>query len=316
MDKAVVNQLVILFLLMIAGFVLSKAGLLDKAGSDKLSSFISRVSMPAMYLATFFGQDFSTDKLADAGLLLGLSFAIYILAFGFGFGFVKATRTPRASAGVYQFLLLFSNAAYMGFPVLRAILGEEAVFYGAFFNIPFNILAYSIGIWLLRRGKEGVAVRPRDMFLNPGTLAVVTGALFFVASPLWSGSAVFEVFHSGPVYQALDLVGDTTVPLSMLVIGCVLATVRPGAIFRNWRVMLVCLCRLLVLPGIVRLALAPFHLSPMLLGIPVLVTGMPCAVFSVILSKEYGGDEKTASVGVFLSTLLSSVTIPLLALWV
>ena len=40
------------------------------------------------------------------------------------------------------------------------------------------------------------------------------------------------------------------------------------------------------------------------------------AVFSVILSKEYGGDEKTASVGVFLSTLLSSVTIPLLALWV
>lgn len=315
MDPRVINQLIILFLLMAIGFAVSKAGFIDKTGSDKISSLISRVTMPAMYLSTFMGQEFSTEKLSQSGILLGISVGFYALSLAFSFAFVKLTRTPKCDAGVYQFMLVFSNAAYMGFPVLRAVLGEESIFYGAFFNIPFNILAYSLGIWLLRRGEGSGAVRPRDMFLNPGTVAVCAGVLFFVLSPLWNKSPVYSVFHNGPVYETLDMIGDMTVPLSMLVIGCVLATVKPGAIFKNWRIMLACVCRLIAIPGLVFLCLLPFELDPLVRGIPVLVAGMPAAVFSVILSKEYGGDEKTASVGVFLSTLASSLTIPLISSW-
>lgn len=315
MDPQVINQLIILFLLMVLGFIATKIGFIDKIGSDRISSLISRVTMPAMYLSTFMGQQFSKESLAQSGILLVISVVFYAFSLAFSFLFVYLTRTKKKDAGVYQFLLVFSNAAYMGFPVLKAVLGEEAIFYGAFFNIPFNILAYSLGIWLLHRGQGKGSVRPRDMFLNPGTLAVVTGVLFFVVSPLWNNTAVYRVFSSGPIYQTLDMVGDMTVPLSMLVIGCVLATVKPGAVFKNWRIMLTCLARLIVIPGAVFLCLLPFQLDPIVRGIPVLIAGMPAAVFSVILSKEYGGDEKTASVGVFLSTLASSLTIPLISSW-
>ena len=315
MDPQVINQLIILFLLMVLGFGATKIGFIDKVGSDKISSLISRVTMPAMYLATFMGQQFSKESLAQSGVLLAISVVFYVFSLGFSFLFVFATKTDKKEGGVYQFLLVFSNAAYMGFPVLKAVLGEEAIFYGAFFNIPFNILAYSLGIWLLNRGRGKGSVRPKDMFLNPGTLAVLGGVLFFVLSPLWNTTAVYRVFASGPIYQTLDMVGDMTVPLSMLVIGCVLATVKPGAVFKNWRIMLACVARLLVSPGAVYLCLLPFDLDPIVRGIPVLIAGMPSAVFSVILSKEYGGDEKTASVGVFLSTLASSLTIPLISGW-
>ena len=313
MNAEVSEQLLLLFVLMAVGFAAAKAGLIDKTGSDKVSALISRVTMPAMYIATFMAQPFSAESMKRSGVLLAISAVYYVLAAAMGFAYVRLVRADEKTRGVYQFMIIFSNAAYMGFPVLRAVLGEEAIFYGAFFNLPFNILAYSLGIWLLRHGRTDVAMRRREMFLNPGTLGVLLGVVLFLVSPLVDGTKLSDAFYQGARWKGLDALGDTTVPLSMLVIGSVLATVKPGAVVKNLRVWGVCALRLLALPLLMQVCLLPLPLDPMTRGIPVLVAGMPCAVFCVILSKEYGGDEKTASVGVFLSTLLSAATIPLIA---
>lgn len=312
MNQEVLEQLLTLFVLMAIGFGVTKTGLMDKVASDKISALISRVSMPAMYLSTFMSQRFSADSLKRSGILIAISVVYYLLATVIGFLYVRLVRADEKSRGVYHFMVIFANAAYMGFPVLRAVLGEEAIFYGAFFNLPFNILAYSLGIWLLRRGRSDVTLRKKEMFLNPGTLGVLLGVVLFLLSPLVEGTAVYSYVYQGVVWKGLDLIGDMTVPLSMLVIGSVLATVKPGAVIKNGRVWGVCVLRLLVMPVMMFLLLQPFRLDSMTLGIPVLITGMPCAVFCVILSKEYGGDEKTGSVGVFLSTLCSAATIPLI----
>ena len=66
------------------------------------------------------------------------------------------------------------------------------------------------------------------------------------------------VAYGAAVVIAIFLV---SIPLSMLVIGCVLATVKPGAVFKNWRIMVACVARLLVIPGAVYLCLLLFKTS-------------------------------------------------------
>jgi predicted permease len=300
---------------MAVGFVAVKLKLLDKAGADKISSLISRVTMPSMYIATFMTQQVTAEGLKNAGILLGFSAVYYLLAVGISFLFVKLVPTDPKGRGIYQFLIVFSNAAYMGFPVLRAVLGEEAIFYGAFFNIPFNILAYSMGIWFLRRSQPGKTLSKKEMLFNPGTTGIMIGVLLFLLSPLVEGTVIHKIFYQGPVLEGLKQIGSTTISLSMVVIGTVLATAKVGEVFKNLRAFLVSAIRLLVVPALMLLVVLPFRglVNPLILSIPILIAGMPCAVFSVILAKEYDGDEKLASVGVFLSTLFSAVTIPLFA---
>jgi predicted permease len=315
LDSNVTNQLLVLFVLMAVGFVAVKLKLLDKAGADKISSLISRVTMPSMYIATFMTQQVTAEGLKNAGILLGFSAVYYLLAVGISFLFVKLVPTDPKGRGIYQFLIVFSNAAYMGFPVLRAVLGEEAIFYGAFFNIPFNILAYSMGIWFLRRSQPGKTLSKKEMLFNPGTTGIMIGVLLFLLSPLVEGTVIHKIFYQGPVLEGLKQIGSTTISLSMVVIGTVLATAKVGEVFKNLRAFLVSAIRLLVVPALMLLVVLPFRglVNPLILSIPILIAGMPCAVFSVILAKEYDGDEKLASVGVFLSTLFSAVTIPLFA---
>ncbi|MBR4941559.1 MAG: AEC family transporter, partial [Clostridia bacterium] len=181
MDPQVINQLIILFLLMIVGFGATKIGFIDKVGSDKISSLISRVTMPAMYLATFMGQQFSRESLAQSGLLLVISVVFYVFSLGFSFLFVFLTRTKKKEAGVYQFLLVFSNAAYMGFPVLKAVLGEEAIFYGAFFIISFHLFTWTWGIAILARKRDDIRLTIRKALVNFGTIPSLIGLILFVS---------------------------------------------------------------------------------------------------------------------------------------
>ena len=109
------------------------------------------------------------------------------------------------------------------------------------------------------------------------------------------------------------MLGNTTVPLSMVVIGTVLANIKPRNIFGNPRIFAMAGVRLLLVPAVLILCYLPFRLPYIEAGVPVVISGMPSAVFCVILAKQFGGDEELASVGVFITTLLSFATIPLLS---
>jgi predicted permease len=220
---------------------------------------ISRVTMPSMYIATFMTQQVTAEGLKNAGILLGFSAVYYLLAVGISFLFVKLVPTDPKGRGIYQFLIVFSNAAYMGFPVLRAVLGEEAIFYGAFFNIPFNILAYSMGIWFLRRSQPGKTLSKKEMLFNPGTTGIMIGVLLFLLSPLVEGTVIHKIFYQGPVLEGLKQIGSTTISLSMVVIGTVLATAKVGEVFKNLRAFLVSATRLLVVPALMLLVVLPFR---------------------------------------------------------
>ena len=112
----------------------------------------------------------------------------------------------------------------------------------------------------------------------------------------------------------MELLGDVTIPMSMFVIGAILAQNSLTKAFTNWRLYILSGLRLLVLPCILWLILRNFIDNKMFLGVIVLICGMPAAASTPILAQAYGGNCETAAQSVFLSTMLSIFTIPLLAL--
>lgn len=311
MSSEITSQLLILLILILVGLAGQRTRLLDEAVGTKLSLFITNVTMPALYVSTFMRR-FTVEGLQKGAYMLLVSLFYYLLAFAVGILFVRLFSVPVRCEGVYRFMLIFSNAAFMAYPVITAIFphaAEDALFLAVFFNIPFNALAFTLGVWLLRRG-SGKPVSWR-MLLLPGSVSAFIGLFVFFISPLFP-DAVYSVLYEGTLYKALKMLGDTTIPLSMIVIGTVLAKVNVRDVFLNGRIYVMSAVRLLLLPAAVYAFTLLLPMDDLARGVCTVITGMPCAVFAVILSKEYGGDERTASIGVFVSTLLSLATIPLL----
>ena len=118
-------------------------------------------------------------------------------------------------------------------------------------------------------------------------------------------------FHP-TVVETLSLLDRITTPASMLVIGCVLAAYPLKTIFGRWHVYLFCVVRLIVIPVIVWAILRLFITDSLTLGVMVVLSALPAATNTVLISSKYGGDESTAASGLFVSTLLSLVTLPIL----
>jgi hypothetical protein len=296
----VADSIIILFLLMGIGFAASKAKFLDRNGSKALSSFLVNIALPCLVVismqipvnADTMGKTQTTLMLALVFFAISIAVAVIVPMF------IPAKYSER---GVFSFMLVFSNLGFMGIPVTQAIFGTDAVFYTTLFMLPFNLLVFTIGILMLRPDMR-MNFNPK-LFVNPGIIASIIGMLFF-----FTGFTI-----PSPVYDVMDYLGSTTTPLAMVVTGALLAMMPLSNLFSDYRIYILSAFRLLIIPVIVYLVISPYATDPVIFAIPVLLAAMPAAANSVILAEEYNADSALASKGVFITTLLSIVTIPLLA---
>ncbi|WP_067048306.1 AEC family transporter [Methanofollis ethanolicus] len=303
---SVFNQIVILFLLILTGYAARRIGVFDDHTTSGACSFLVRVALPALIISSMM-VPFSADLLSACEGMLLISVVFYAISLVVAWYLPRLLGSSEEEKGVYGFLLMFSNTAFMGFPVVDAVFGKEALFYTAIFNLPFNLLVFSIGILMLTRYKNDAGARfDPKILLNPGIIAVFVGFLFFLLS----------VRLPMPVEGAVSALGSLTTPLSMIVIGAMLARIAPSEIFAGWRVYVVTAARLLLLPLIVWAVLSPFISDPYLLGVPVIMAAMPAAANAAILAEEYEANTRLASQGVFISTLFCTLTIPCIAVLV
>lgn len=296
----VADSIIILFLLMGIGFAASKAKFLDRNGSKALSSFLVNIALPCLVVISMqIPVNADTMEKTQTTLTLALVFfAISIAVAVIVPMFIPAKYSER---GVFSFMLVFSNLGFMGIPVTQAIFGTDAVFYTTLFMLPFNLLVFTIGILMLRPDMR-MNFNPK-LFVNPGIIASIIGMLLF-----FTGFTI-----PSPVYDVMDYLGSTTTPLAMVVTGALLAMMPLSNLFSDYRIYILSAFRLLIIPVIVYLVISPYATDPVIFAIPVLLAAMPAAANSVILAEEYNADSSLASKGVFITTLLSIVTIPLLA---
>lgn len=291
------EMLVILFAIA-AGYGANRLGYLGGETDQKLSKLILNITMPTMIVAAVItGEELPEISVILSILEVGVVF--YVLEFAFVLTVPKLLPGTAGQKGVYRYTLAFPNVGFIGYPVAVALYGEGALFYAAILALPFNLLSYSLGPLML----AGAGRFRWRQLLSPCIVASVLGLVL----------ALTRLRPPAMVGEMLDFVGSITVPLSLLVVGSLLAHMSPGKVLRSPKLWVLSVLRLLVMPALLCLVLRGMHIEAMVLGIAVSQMGMPVAVNGTLLSMEYGGDTEAMAQVTFLTTLGAIVTIPVLA---
>ena len=291
------EMLVILFAIA-AGYAANRLGYLGGETDQKVSKLLLNITMPAMIVAAVItGEELPEISVILSILEVGVAF--YVLEFAFVLTVPKLLPGTAGQKGVYRYTLAFPNVGFIGYPVAVALYGDGALFYAAILALPFNLLSYSLGPLML----AGAGRFRWRQLLSPCIVASVLGLVL----------ALTRLRPPAMVGEMLDFVGSITVPLSLLVVGSLLAHMSPGKVLRSPKLWVLSVLRLLVMPALLCLVLRGMHIEAMVLGIAVSQMGMPVAVNGTLLSMEYGGDTEAMAQVTFLTTLGAIVTIPVLA---
>lgn len=305
-------QMVTLFAIVAVGYAAKKLHLMSEEFDKQLSRIIINVALPAMILGAVLAAD-ELPSLKNILLTFGLSCASYALVIAIAYALTAAMRISVGHRGVFRFMLCFGNVGFIGFPVLSSIYGNSALIYAAVFNLPFNFLIFTIGVWFLSQDNlaenaEGSS-KPRitwKTFLSP---AIVSCAVAIICTLLG--------IHSVPVLgQSLNTLGSLTTPAALLIIGSSLANMPVRHLIGGFRLWMASLFRLLVCPIAIWFVFHFFVTDPLLLAVIVVVSGMPVATNGTMLCYQYGGDSKTMAQGTFVTTVLSVISIPVLVMFI
>lgn len=300
-----VMQILSLFLIMIVGYILRKKSVFDEAANVRFTRLIIYVSLPAQIIKAFVSnQGIVSNK--EVLLMFGISALTYLLYAIIGALFIMIFRVPSDKKGIYLFMMMFGNVGFMGFPLTEALLGEEALIYAVIFNVIFNLLVYSIGIFMISKKEEEFQFPIKKLLNMPLISAVLSIILYFGKIQLP------EV-----AIKSLDFMGNVTTPVAMLILGSTIAGMPWKELFDEWRIYIFTAFKLLVIPIIV-IGLLKFvpNMNPLIHGSLILLSATPVATNTTMLAIEYDGDMKLSSKGIFFTTLLCMLTIPLIQMLV
>lgn len=299
MDLAitVAIQVCIMFLLIMAGFIIKKCNLITKDGSKQLSDILLIVVTPCVVIKAY-QVDFRPDL--ASGLLTAFIAATVINVVSILVSKLVFGRSKQPRSRIDQYCAAYSNCGFMAIPLLDAVLGAEGVFYGSAYLAMFNILNWTHGIYLYTQDKKSLSLK--KILINPGVIGVVIGlALFFARIRL-----------PGILYTAIDYMAGLNTPLAMLLLGVFLADVSFSTALKNKRLYLVSAVRLVLVPilGILLLKM-PFVAAAVAVAV-IIPAACPSATAAALFAAKYDLDAGYASEIVALNTLMSIVTIPLI----
>ena len=310
-SAALFSQTLILFFLLMIGFTIRRLEIVDQHLNDNLTNLIIYVTLPALIINSM-NYDFSLERLSQLGMALVSAVFIFLIMISVSWLVSARLGSDKDEVSIYRFILIFANVGFMGYPVVEVIFGQQGVFLASIYNLVFNLFLWTIGVLIMCsscRVEESKIKVDLSRLLNPGIISIGIGFLIFL----------FSVELPGAVDSTLHMLGETTTPLAMIVVGNILAQVEIKDIFTKGKLWLLAAVRLAILPVLVLAilkglsAVVPIiSFSPVLLGVLIVLTGMPAAANTAIFAQKFGSDEALASQGIFLTTLLSIVTIPLI----
>lgn len=299
--QVIINQMMQLFLLISLGYALFKMKLLDEESNKSFTTLLLSVTSPALIISAVISTEVTASKDIVYFTFL-LATILFVCMPIVAFIVLKLCRIPKCEMGLFLFMTVFSNIGFMGFPVLQSIFGIEAIFYGAIFNLMFNLFMFSIGKLMIGYGVESDIDFSLKSMLSPGVVASLI-ALFIYFTHIR-----FPIV----IHDTIILVGSITAPIAMILIGSTLAMMPLKEVFNDWRIYVYTLVRQLFIPIVLYPLLKMCIDFELLLGVMFIVIAMPVGNSAILFATRYEVDVQLAAKTVFLTTFVSIFTIPLL----
>ena len=300
--EIILHQMLRLFIIMLLGYILYKVKLIDHDFIKKLTKLLLNVTLPATIFSSVLQQDTQRDTGAVAEVFL-IGIAVYIVLPIVSLIAVKLMRLPKKDHGLYAFMMTYSNVGFMGFPLMDALYGQTAVFYAAIVNIIFNISVFTCGVLMMNLGQENGETKLKwKNLLSPGVSISALSVVVYL----------MNVNFPEDIKSVASSVGGITVPLAMILIGATLATMDVKSIFNDWHVYLYSAVKQILIPLLFRPVLKFLIHDTFILAVIFILLLMPVANTSVLFATEYERDEKLAAKTIFITTVMSMVSVPLL----
>lgn len=286
------RQNVTMFLYLFIGYVLFKKKVLTSGGSGEIGKLLLHVVMPAAIIKSYI-KEYSGEMLT--GFLISFAAALGALLLAM---LVSALVFRRKSA-IRQFGASFSNAGFIGIPLVQMTLGEEAVFYVASFVAILNILQWTYGVFIMTGDKTQISMK--KITTNPIAVSLLIGLLLFF----------LPVKLPGIVTGVIGTLASMNGPLAMIVLGAYLAQISLKELFTDRLTYLCAAVRLLLIPLLTMLCLflIPDSFGTVRLAV-MLAAAAPVGSNVAIFAQVYGKEYTDAVKDVCLSTVLSIVTMP------
>ena len=294
----ILKQLIIMFIYMAVGFVLYRTKLVTKDSSKALANLLIYAVLPCVIL-----KSFCVEKTAEntKGLLISMISALLLLLLSMAVSFILFRKRP-----VDNIAVAFSNAGFIGLPLVTAALGSEYVFYAVGFVAFLNSLQSTYGQAVLSGNKSYVS--PKAIIKNPIVISTLLGiGLFF------TGLSMPSI-----LYTAVNSLSLMNGPLAMVIIGVYMAQADMKSMITDKHGYITSLVRLVIIPVIslilIKMTLASAYpeISKTLLIVASAPIGSNVAVYAQKLNMDYTYAVKI----VCLSTVLSLITVPVVMMFI
>lgn len=298
MEIAVIaaRQVVELFIIIFAGGMIYRMGLINKEGTKALSNILIYLIVSCMALSTYMVE---YDPQKSANLFRAFGYSTMLMLIGFAISFLVTWKMKADNKRVVQIACMFSNAGYMGFPLIKAMFGSEGLLYTSAFLTVFNIFVWTVGIITIS-GETNVKDAAVTVVKTPCIIAVAIGlVIYFGRIPV-----------PDVIKDPVTLIGDMNTPVSMLVIGITIASSDLRKLIRNSMLLVIIGVRMFLVPAVCLLVMKLLNINDMVAMVALVLEACPSAAITTVFAIKYNNDEELAAGAVVFTTLLSIITLP------
>ena len=305
MELALISleQVAIMFVMIVLGFILVKTKLVSKDSKKSLSNILVYVVVPAMIINSFV---VSYDETILDNLLWSFLVSFILLFLGIGLTFLITIKYKTSDKPILMFALMFSNASYMGIPLIQALFGDIGVIYASGFLTLFNILLWTIGYMVVSK-TFNIKSTLISILKTPIIYSLIIGLLIFI----------FQIPIPNIIKTPLSLLGNMNTPLSMIVTGMIIGSSNVVSVLKNKYVWINVVLRLLFIPIVclgVTYLLSLLPISKDVLKIAFILMATPSAAITSIFAIKFNYNEDVSAGVVIISTILSIITLPIFTL--
>ncbi len=293
----VLQQMAVIAILVGIGFFLQKRSVLGEKGDKILSKIVVDICNPALVVSTILSGNISvTHQDFLKGIVIGA--ALYASFCLLGLVIPRILRLPKDERRFYNLMTIYTNVGFLGIPVAKAVLPEDAIVYVIICNVAYSVLFYTHGILVISGAKE--KIKP-VMMLNPGVLMSLLALVIF-----W-----FDLSFPPILENSFNYIGNPTVFLSMVLLGTAVAKSDLIRDIKDARLWIFILIRMILVPIMVVFVLRMLGAPDVMVKTFCLMSAVPVGNLPLIQAQKTGQRTDILSKGIIVTTVFSFISITL-----
>lgn len=292
------NQMLILFLCIIAGYIITKTKVLPDNSANILAKLENYLLIPCLILNTFIEKS-SINNLSHHISTLAIALIVLIITIAISVFASSALTTDNYQKNLFRYSLITPNYNFMGNALALGIFGIDFLFEYMIYNVPLTIFTYTIGISWLKNEQSGIKL---SSLINPISISMILGLILGLTSiPL----PTFFI-------STISSFGSCMSPIAMLLTGMIIGHYQLSSLINKPKIFIVSGIRLVVIPIIFLLLFKITGLGQATMPLAICTLAMPLGLNTIIIPAAYGQDTSVGASMTLISSILSLITIPII----